>query len=363
MDINISKKNKNSTIALIGAYPPPYGGVSVHIQRMKEGLEKRGYKCIVYNLGKYPSIEKNIICIKHIRTWLLKYLFLAREDVIHFHDSDWRIWVIAGLLGLLNKKVIISIHGASLRNSLKRACWFQKRIIIFTLRHVSFIIVVNLRIKELLISIGIKPENIVVIPAFIPPTIRDEDIKKVPQEVWDFIDRHNPIISGNAFKIIFYNNQDLYGIDMCIDLCANLKKHYPNVGFVFGLPDIGEYNYFKKMQQKIQVKGIENNFLFQTKPCQFYPIIMKSDVFIRPTNTDGASVSLREALYFKVPSLASNITSRPKETILFENRNINDFTSKAKWILDNYKIVKERLSTVEIEDNSKQIIEIYRKLL
>jgi len=49
------------------------------------------------------------------------------------------------------------------------------------------------------------------ISAFILPTVREEDFKKVPQYVWDFIHQHQPVISANAFSISFYNGVDLYG--------------------------------------------------------------------------------------------------------------------------------------------------------
>jgi hypothetical protein len=65
------------------------------------------------------------------------------------------------------------------------------------------------QIKENIIALGIAPEKIVVIPSFIPPTIREEDIAEIPQEVWAFMNSHNPVISANAFRISFYNNQDL----------------------------------------------------------------------------------------------------------------------------------------------------------
>jgi len=89
------------------------------------------------------------------------------------------------------------------------------------------------------------------------------------------------------------------------------------------------------MKQRISDKQIEENFLFQTKPCQMYPIIMKSDLFLRPTNTDGDAVSIREALHFKVPAVASDVCPRPEGTILFKCRDIDDLTSKVKEVLDN----------------------------
>lgn len=362
----MNKRNDKQKIAIIGPYPPPYGGISVHIQRLKAQLERNGYECVVYEMGRQGSNkslpEENIIRVKSTKRWLLKYFFFAKESVIHFHNPDWRTRVIMGLMGLLGKKTVISIHGESLNDSLKGGSWLRRQIIKFALRHTSFIVTLNRQIEELVLSLGVKPERIAVIPSFIPPTVREEEIAEIPQEVWNFIDSHSPVISANAFKISFYNNQDLYGIDMCIDLCANLKQYYPKIGLVFALPDIGDYEYFNKMKQRIAEKGIENNFLFITNQYQFYPILMKSDVFVRPTNTDGDAVSLREAFYFKIPSVASDAVPRPKGTVLFKSRDINDFTLKVKDVLDNYQEHKKRMEEVEMDDNFEKIMKVYQML-
>lgn len=357
-----NKKNANPRIALIGPYPPPYGGIAIHIQRLKEQLEERGYECAVYELGRQEPTEGNVIRVKNTKRWLLKYFFFAKEDVIHFHNPDWRMRVIMGLMDLLGRKTIISIHGESLNNSLVEGSWLRKQIIKFGLKNTSVIITLNPKIKETALSLGVKPENIKVIPSFIPPSVKEEDIAEIPEEAWSFIDSHRPIILANAFMISFYNNQDLYGIDMCIDLCANLKQSYPKIGFVFCLPNIGDYDYFKKMKHRIAEKQIEENFLFQTKPCQMYPIIMKSAVFIRPTNTDGYGISVGEALYFKVPAVASDVCPRPEGTILFKNRDIDDLCSKVEAVLYTYNKHKERLEIITVENNAEKIIMIYQRI-
>ena len=200
-------------------------------------------------------------------------------------------------------------------------------------------------------------------PAFIPPTVRDKDIADVSQRVWDFINAHRPVVTANACKIVFRHGQDLYGLDMCIDLCAKLKKDYPQIGFVFCLPHIGDHTYFEKMQQKVMKKGLEHNFMFHTKQSQLYPIIMKSDIFVRPSNTDGDAVSVREALHFKIPTVASDVIPRPRGTVLFRNRDSDDFTSKVRDILDNYELYKKVSEQVELGDNFDKIIKLYEKLL
>jgi glycosyltransferase involved in cell wall biosynthesis len=358
----MNKVNEGPKIAIIGPYPPPYGGIAIHIQRLKKRLEEEGYKPIIYELGRQEQNNDGIVSPQSVNRWLLSYFFFSKEDIIHFHNPDWRMRVVIGMMGLVGKKTVISIHGSSLHDSLKNGHWIKRQIIKLALKYTPFIIALNSEIKKLIISLGINPERVAVIPSFIPPILKEEDISKVPQEVWDFIDSHNPVISANAFRISFYNNQDLYGIDMCIDLCANLKRDYPKIGFVFCLPDVGDYEYFSEMKQRIKESEIEENFFFQTKPCQFYPILMKSDLFVRPTNTDGYGISIAEAIYLKVPAIASDVCSRAEGTIIFKSRDIDDFILKVKDVLDNYEEHKERLKGVILEDNAEKIIKIYQNL-
>lgn len=363
--MNMVRMNKPIKIALLGSYPPPRGGISVHIQRLKYELEKKGFNCVVYDFSgeQKDTPDGNVVVVRNPKKWLLKYIFTIKEDILHVHSPDWRLRAVIGLMGLVGKKTIVSIHGASLKNSLVKGNWLKKQTIRFALKSSSFVIALNTDIEQLCLSLGVKTDRMKCLHSFIPPIVREEEIAEIPEKMWDFIHSHTPIISANAFKIIFYNDEDLYGIDMCIDLCASLKNTYPHVGLVCCLQDIGDYGYFNKLSQGIAAKDIENNFLFVTQRYQFYPILMKSDVFVRPTNTDGDAISLREALYFRVPSVASDIVPRPKGTILFKNRDLHDLTLKVKNLLNNYKQHKEELDLVNIEDNIEKFIQVYKKLV
>ncbi len=354
------RKKNNFKVAIIGPYPPPYGGVSIHVQRMHYILQERNVDHTVYT--KIDPERPDLVDISRKENWWLKYFFTAKENIIHFHNFDWREGVLSILMGFRGKKVILTIHGEKFNDEINQSIWFKRKIFIWSLKNVDTVIAVNPKIKDLIISLGARPERVECIPAFITPIARDEDIAGIPQQAWAFINSHKPIVSANASKIVFYNNEDLYGIDMCIDLCANLKNNYPQIGFVFCLPEVGDYEYLEQMKQKIKEKGIENNFLLQTKPCQMYPIIMKSDIFVRPTNTDGDAVSLREALCFKIPSIASDVVSRPEGVVIFRSRDTNDFTSKVKDVLDNHSQYKKKLINIKCDNNAEKVIKIYQKL-
>ncbi len=353
-------KKRKLKIGIFGPYPPPYGGVSVHIQRLKYLLEKNNVQSTVYDVTQFFD-KKGKSNDSSVKKWPLIIFF--RNGVVHVHVSGLnivKIFLISNILRITNNKIIITFH--SLRNDIENRSWLHKKIMSLGLTRISNFIVVNQEIKEKLISVGIKSGKIIILPAFLPPNITKEDIEVIPSVIWDFIHNHHPIICANAFRIEFFNNQDLYGIDMCIDLCKNIKKKYPKIGFIFCLPAIGDDNYFIKMKNMISENCIDDNFFFVTNPYHFYPILMKSDLFVRPTNTDGDAISIRESLFFKIPVLASDVIPRPKGTRLFSNRNLYEFSLKVENILENYGRYKKELDDLKQDDNFNEIIKIYKKL-
>ena len=84
-------------------------------------------------------------------------------------------------------------------------------------------------------------------------------------------------------------------------------------------------------------------------------------MFIRPTNTDGDAVSIREALDFNIPCIASDVVVRPKEVKLFKNRDIMDLHRCFKEVKENNEQnIKNK--HISMEDNAEKILKIYSNL-
>lgn len=355
-------------IGLIGSCTPPYTGVTVHVHRLMKKLDESNIDWVLYDiLGvQRKNKENRVVCINHPKLWMIKYFFSTKNEIIHNHTEDWRGQVIVGLMGLVGNKTIATLHSEALINSWRDLNFIKRKIIQIALKSTTSLIVVNSNIKEFCLSIGIDPNKIFLIPAFIPPPLEKEEVNEIPKDIWDFLDTHYPILSGNAFKITFFKGEDVYGIDLCIELCYKLKQNWNNVGLIFFLPEFlwgkEEKQHFSYLQQRLIELNLQNNFLFVTRSYPFHPILLKSSIFIRPTNTDGDAISIREALYFGIPSVASDVVSRPDGTIIFKNRDIDDFTLKVKDLLDNYQYYKKRLNSLTFDDYAARILHVYQKV-
>jgi glycosyltransferase involved in cell wall biosynthesis len=345
-------------VAIIGVYPPPYGGVSVHVQRLLARCLEGDIRCVVFDHGRHAKKVENVYNLGRVRSWL-RFLF-SGQDIVHVHTSSIN-WIIAAVFFCLAKikgaKYVLSYH--SLRESEKDFGVIGRRMMRFILKSAAYCIAINSDIKKKLATMGARPERISVIPAFLPPSVKEAEVAEIPRETWDFMAGHTPLVTANAFAIIKYQGQDLYGIDMCIDLCAALKKDYPRIGFVFCLPGAGDDAAFNELKSRVSLQEIEDNFLFQTKPCQYYPVLMKSDIFVRPTSSDSYGVSVAEALFFGVPAIASDVCPRPTGTVLFQSRNIDDFIARVKMVRENYADYKEKLESLNLPNIKGEILRIY----
>ncbi len=360
MKKNIINKTK---VAYFGPYPPPYGGVQIHIQRLIPVLKSHNIDSEIYDICYQIKKDKNNLQ-PEVNNWIK--FFKLKNTLVHIHNSEMnllRVFPLVMLLKMRGNRIIMTYH--SLNENISMYNFFKKRLTQFHLHFVDRIIAVNLLIKNNLMTLSNGKnqfsKKIEVIPAFITPSV--EDIKKNTSNMDDFIKNHTPVISANAARLDFHNRLDLYGADMCIDLCTNLKEIYPNIGFIFSLGEIGNNKYFSLVKQKVANNKIENNFTFITETHQFSPLLLKSDVFVRPTNTDGDAISLREALYFKIPSVASDVINRPSGTILFRNRDGCDFFEKVRFVLKNYEENCQKLGSYKSIDFSKDLIQVYKQLL
>jgi glycosyltransferase involved in cell wall biosynthesis len=319
---------EHSKILFIGAYPPPLGGVSVHLKRLVGELESNGRKVHVFDPSKRYGSKA------HMLLALIKLLFNGSYDIIHIHYFSFkRAFVLVPLRYIRGFKIYFTDHNQKLFTmSNAKRLFFSKFI-----RYVDCLVVVNNHILDEYIKSKVKlPKRILIKNAFIPPPLNEEAsiLKTYTRETNEFLETHHPLLAGNAFKIIFHNKIDLYGLDLCVQLTYKLKYLYPSVGFIFAIAD-HETNaaYINEIQKMIGQLNLTSNFHFMTGQKELWPLFKKINLFIRPTFTDGDAVSIREALSFNCSVIASDVVQRPKSTVTFKNRDFNDLYRQASSML------------------------------
>lgn len=335
-------------IAIIGPYPPPYGGISIHVQRLGALLNQEGFDTEIF-----PNISA--------RKWLAD----ARGnwfnyDVLHFHDVSWMNRVGIGLMGLMGFGVVLTIHGDSLKNQLTHAGWFKRSLLGFSMRHITHIVGVKTEIRDLLLSLGVEPSQVSVVNAYLPPVF--EQAHPVPDSIGEFVDSHYPLIVANGFGAIPLSEEtDLYGLEMIIDLCARLIGIHPKVGCLVFLAQIGDQNCYDELVSKVSQLGLNEQFRFIIGE-NLAPTLKRATIFVRPTFEDGYGISVTESLYFGVPALASDVCEREPGALIFKCGDAQDFYRCTQQVLGDYETAKKNALEAKPLSAYEQLLAIYQNI-
>jgi hypothetical protein len=199
--------------------------------------------------------------------------------------------------------------------------------------------------------------------AFLPPIMSEES--ELPEQLQMRIEqarkKNKLIVCANASRLDTFNNQDLYGLDISLQLAKMLKDNNRIVEFIFTVSSlqIGA-DRFEKAKQFIIDNALQDVFfLIQTK-LSFVKLIEASDIVIRPTNTDGDALTIREGLYLNKFVLASNVVQRPDGTITFETRNVQDAYQKLLSIIASLQLKENKNN---IQTSAKDYGSFYTKLI
>jgi glycosyltransferase involved in cell wall biosynthesis len=342
----------------VGVYPPPYGGVSSHQQRLLEFLESEGKECLLLDISGQKKNRHNVRNISWAACVI--FLFFTKRSIVHFHNYSSKNASFYYILSFRHN-VILSFHNERFISELNASGWFRRKIALFSLNRLHDIVVDSQICKQLAEEIILDKSKIKVIPEFIPPfhvpELNNETIK---------VTRNNfkYLLASNAFQISFHNAQDLYGLDLLVNLLARLvNQDKLNVGIVFLLPNVGDEKYFNHIKKEIEKEQLTERFIFITEPIEEASSLWKiSDIIIRATNTDGNSLSIHEALNLRIPVIASDCTERPKGCILFMTRDPDDLYLKVKAVLGNISFYQQQLNNLACENNAALFLKLYASI-
>lgn len=324
------------TVLIIGPAPTRIGGVSTHITRLAWLLKDNYHFDYIDEARGKVAGYYNCRSI-HFMTYLKK---MKKADMVHIHSAVFilRFFHIIVAKLIFRKPVCVSIHH-DLR--VEGFIGITKRL----LKICDCAVLDSQQIYDSIYESKVKC-SYKMMPAFLPPIEELED--ELPEEIVTWIqnvrsDSSAVLMCSSSSNINDYNGVDLYGNDMSIDSVRLLNER--NNGKTFYLLMIihrSENNpaRLKEYQEKIAKESNDNIFLI-TKPASFVRIMKLSDVVLRPTNTDGDSITIREALFYGKATVASDCVERPEGTYVFKTRDLQDYCDKIVQSIDgNREIVR-----------------------
>ncbi|MBF4454320.1 glycosyltransferase [Acinetobacter sp. SK-43] len=319
-------------IFFIGKLPSPIGGVTVFNQRKLEQLSNNTKNAKIVLL---EPCKKNILKI---------VTALRSKEIKHLSASNFILILLACFFARYGT-VVFYDHNSS-RHFLSLVGWKKKVYLKFFLKCKN-IMLVNEHLKEnykvfnRFQDINHKFETV---SAFLPPA---------KAELKDILHTYDPMLL-ELYKTTLKNQQrkiiltsafqpnldakgaDIYTLGSLIDIFAKLAPKYKHDYFLIAIASYPETSFSQEIRAKVRsLTGKYDNLIFLEDDKKIWPLLQVTKLFIRATTTDGDSVSLREALYFGAPVLASDVVPRPDGVMLF-NLEKDDLSQKVDEYLGSY---------------------------
>ena len=318
-----SRCNIEKKVMIVGATPQTggMGGVTIHVERFLQYLEKVNFRCEFFNYKTAPFFD----VIGKIKKSLLVHIHVCNPFYMFF---------LAVACRLCHKKLVMTLHGKYVEREV-RYWWLIKK----SVKMATVPIVLNQTSYESCRKINPKTT---LIPAFIPPQAEEllsDDIINVVSSIHQ---RGRLAVVTYGYDVIYdVEKREIYGIDFLISFFKDNQTY----DLIVSDPTS---NYKKKHTENY------SNIHFVNQPHSLYELMKIADVFIRNTSKDGDALSVKEALYLKKTVLCSDVVERPKGVFLF---HYSDRMSLKSCLDSN---LKHDVPTPE--SGERQIVELYAKL-
>ncbi len=336
-------------VLLIGPYPPPHGGISVHLLEIHRRLTQLGVHCRVLNTNRQGPDHP--ACIR-LGSWFQFAVSLWRHArqgwTLHCHTNghNWKSWVIALGCGLTGRpgRSLLTLHSGFVPDYLRRPA--GRLLASLACSRYARVLCVSYEIREAVLSLGVAPARTEVLPAYLQSS---QARSSLDGRLLEWAARHRPLLS----TALFFRPE--YGFDLLLCALARLRQRHNSLGCLV----IGSGEQRAQAEKRIREEGMEDHVLLagdlDHDVC--LALISASHVFVRPTLTDGDSISVREAIALGVPVVASNSCRRPSGVLVFEVGNVEDFTAKMELAL-----VRPRREPQPVADGADRLTQIYRQV-
>lgn len=353
-------KAPSSDLAVVGVLPPPFGGVSVHVKRYMELLARSGVSATLYEQTGKSDSAKRVVPLNNSPVRFVKFLMTFEEKVVHFHFNNHRALAIAGQFLHLRKgkKAILTVHSEKLVRWYDEKGWIYRKTIADCFRRADHLVCVSQPICDFMSErLEIDHSKLSVIPAYLPPTSEEKVPHHIPQEVNDFITGREKVVGTHGWFGYFVNGNHVYSFDHIARLAQEISDSGRNIAMYTVIS--GNYEDAHRDKIKALQEKLSDSWLIVESPFSCAALYEKTDLFVRPTVTDGDSVSVRECLSAGVSVLASDAVPRPDPCQLYESRNYEELSTRFWKLLDATKTTANSAAS----NFDQQLIRVIQNLL
>lgn len=296
-------------LVLVGPYPPPWGGIAVHLRALQRLARKQGIPVRVFDTGEghLKRDGSDEVFRGGGALGLASAVRGAHGAPLHVHISgnNSKAWLVALSLGRPLRPdrpgSVLTVHSGLAPAFLSRRA--HRELARAAALGFSRILCTNERIAAALQGAGVPSSRLEVLTPFLPDEVEVADL---PAEVRALRSRSNPLLAAAMAE------GKQYGLEVLLGALDRLVENHPSMGLLVFGPGVGRLSIegFPRLRGRALFLDAVEHELARA-------MIGVADVFLRPTLADGDSVSVREAIALGVRVVASDVGKRPPEAVLF----------------------------------------------
>src|SRR5207237_8100207 len=279
-------------VLLVGDYPPPYGGVSVHVEVVHQAVRARRGICEVLDVGKGQLPADGVVpatgyfsCAAH----LVRYTLRGYRIHVHTSGANRKSWLLASVCAAAGKlsprPPIITFH-SGLGPEWLGADPMRAKIACAVANSFGNALAVSDDIRGTLLACGVSGERIEVLPAFsrsfLHPGAPPHGLREIRAEA-------SPLYCAMLAP------GPVYGQETLLRAFGRIHAHNPQARLVVYGPGTELLGAEAARICGEAAASAVHAFGEVHRPSAL-ALIATSDVFVRPTLADGDSVSVREAV-------------------------------------------------------------------
>jgi glycogen(starch) synthase len=303
-------------ILQLGPVPPPHGGVQTHMMALRAFLRAHGHRTSVINITRHRSPETDDVYHPKSAGALLARVARLRPDIMHVHlggnlgQRDLSLCLV--LSAIPGGRVVLTFHSGGYPGSEAGRRAQPGSFAGFVLRRLDGLIGVNQAIVDTFHRFGVSPARTALIePHAIDGGSLPSGTDAMPSALRAFAAAHRP------FLVTVGLLEPEYSLELQIDCLPRIRERHPSVGLAI----IGSGSLDGALRTRIAASPAREHIML----CGDVPhqgtlaAIRHAAALLRPTQYDGDSLSVREALAMGTPVLASNTGMRPAGVTLLSS--------------------------------------------
>jgi glycosyltransferase involved in cell wall biosynthesis len=310
-------------IALVGDYPPPFGGVSVHVAALAQALRSRHVDVRVLDIGRGDHRGPAIAPARGAPRYAAMLAAVAAEQrLVHVHTSganlkSWLVALAASRVRLPGApRPLLTIHsGLAPRYLGSRRC--RQRMAQAICSGFGHVLAVSPDLAAALEGAGVPRALVSVEPAFLVAQLAPG---LPPPAVGDFRAAHAPLFCACVAP------GATYGEDLLARAFEAVRRRLPRAGLVV----FGRGSECGAAMARGPAAGHGGGVLAlgEVEHAAALGVLCACDVFVRPTRADGDALSVREALALGRAVVASDVGYRPPGCLLFRADDAADLVDR-----------------------------------